>query len=1537
MGLGDTYNLGSGPNIATFPSNRKIENSYYFNDLIFSSSYNQKTTLLALWDTTFQNQILDMDAAFNVDEFVNQGYYPQLDMPECMPAQEYINLPEVQDKDLPDILSTEVLEQGTTTIKVKFRVNNPSAETITNIEVKNLNCDILSQEYKDGVSEVIAELNNPIICVSGYSVLGITTKGAYNQEYTREFEENERKINVELFREIHSIEDWEAINKSLTENYKLMTDLDMRNQGANVCINAYKGILNGNNHTIKNITIPNNKTGVFGQYLSGTVKNLYIENVKIENNKCDNVGFIGGMSSKGKVDNVHIRNMSIIGNESTKSEIHVGGITAYSDSGSVENSSVNNLSIKINNSNASYSIGGIIGFGYNASIENCYIKDLNFNLDTITNSGIGGLAGSSGIIRINNSYASGVIESNDGNIGGIAGYGNMYIDNCYSKVDIISDSDYIAGLVGNSTRSVGDYSNNLVLGNIYSSKITQNIKRMVGNLDLTGNNYAYSNQLINGYISNEILGASQLLIYNDLTNKTTYINKLQWENIYNISNISKGVLPKLKYKDSDELLPNQEDIYIENELILDIDNVESNKDGLNNVLVRIDINNPQELEVTGIEIEGMNHTINTLTTRNGETYINLTATPIYCYDTYRISKIKYKIDGTEYEKDVAVRIEQQFYKEIYTFEDWQSIEIGTYQNYRLMADIDFSGRTNIKTNITMARLEGVNGRKTLKNINLEFNDENVGLIKEITTNLEDINFENISIKYNEEKQNVGIISKLRGSINNSSFKDITIDANVGEKVGVIGSATGSVKNVDLNNVSIIGNSQVGSLVGNSTGTIDYITAKEINITAKDYIGGIIGYLTANITNISIDNAEVTGNNYVGGIVGYVPSKATIMEKFVVSTSTIRGNSYIGGMEGAIYGYGSGERKIYNSHIIGTGDKIGGISGSSAGSTRSNIEIVNCSIEGIGENSNYIGGLDGTGNGQIKTSFIKNSKIEATGNYVGGFNGESGNTNGNQVFYNYAENIEVTGYSKVGGIFGKLNRNMQIRDNYINATVCAIADEAGGLLGFLDNIDMTAVSNTSSIYRNYFIGNISGQVNIGGMIGNIADNLYMPENYYYSNYIEAYLTCDDTNTVSLGIGGRQNQNSYLKDTYYYKFSSINGENPNAENEMFITEDYYLKEEELKQQDTYISKLKWSTGTWNMDVVVNNKYPILKDSSLTAQTGIDLPIDSEHIIGSAEDSAEMQSIEVQEAIEQTFEYNNKTIQTYSTYSLITAEDGSQATRNAKLYVKDNTLYVIPSVVSANEDSEVVPVANNLIIDSYNGKEYETVLGSDGKIYDLKEPIEYPENFVNSDIESIGNNLNSDTKEVEVTYKNGDKIKFNYQTGEIIYSSEVEDAEKTGLFEYLKEKISEIGNSNSGVSQEITNKYEASKELQTKLEETSVEEAIEKQNIANSKQETEGVTTTENNVTNNSFAENKYISMYNEETGQHEIYNEEELLDTSKEEVVSENEKIEANNLSEYYASEGETKNTKMGIVWIVISIIGVGIILFVLRKNLKKKNA
>ena len=90
-------------------------------------------------------------------------------------------------------------------------------------------------------------------------------------------------------------------------------------------------------------------------------------------------------------------------------------------------------------------------------------------------------------------------------------------------------------------------------------------------------------------------------------------------------------------------------------------------------------------------------------------------------------------------------------------------------------------------------------------------------------------------------------------------------------------------------------------------------------------------------------------------------------------------------------------------------------------------------------------------------------------------------------------------------------------------------------------------------------------------------------------------------------------------------------------------------------------------------------------------------------------------------------------------------------------------------------------------------------------------------------------------------------------------------------------------------------------------------------------------ENNETNNSLKETRYISIYSAEKEDYQIYEEEELLDTTKQEVVSENDKIEANNLNKYYASEGKSRNKNMGILWITLSIIGVVIILFAIKKR------
>ena len=1528
-------NLNYGPTVYSKKGGR-VENAYYFSDIIHSNNYNIKGTKLALKDIMFQQQILNDENQFNVDECIKQGYYPQLIMNSVMPNQKYITLPEVEDKDLPDILSIEVIETLSNGATVKLSVNNPSAETITEIKIKDIKCDIISQVYQDGKSEVIVKLYEPIRYISQYNVMSITTKGAFNLPYTREFEDNERVIYIDLYRPIYSIDDWKAINNFLTENYQLMNDLDFINEGNSIKIyNKYTGKINGNGFTIKNIC---SDIGVFNN-LAGDIQNIKFEGYKIQiKNKTEQIGLIVN-SENALLNNVQVKDVNIIVDGIDLFDTKIGVLIANSQNTRIINSSVQNAKIEVKNNIGTITAGGLVGQANITTVLNSFVQDCEIiikNADSYQ--GIGGIIGyEGGLGQISNCYAVGTLKIEGQNVGGIVGRTKGNVKSCYSLVSIETEDEFLGGVVGNNLNTASDISNNLALGDLYSKINSETMHRVIGNSTVDGN-YAYKNQKINGQETDEKLGAV-LLTMKELSTRNTYLTIIGFENQYSYENIEQGILPKLYYQDTTNLLEGQVDNKIVEENILKVEEVEIEKTSINEANFRLKIYNPKLVEITKILIEDMENKILTNETSGEYTYINLVGTPTRYYDSYKIEEIEYIKDEEEGNINISRKIDIQFFKEIYSYADWQAIEIGTYQNYILMNDIDFTGKNDIHYGITVGRLEAINEQKTLKNIQLNINEQNGGLIRSVRTKLSNIKFEDISIR-NQYLENVtGVIAISTASMEKLSFSNIQINAEKMSYVGCIGKYMGSnIKNIELNEIHIEGNQYIGSLLGRTySGVIDTITAKSIYIKGNsNYVGGIIGYIediggSYYTQNINISDSYIEGKDNVGGVIGIgMGNHLNAINVEVTGVNSVGG--IFGNKSYSNTHYGQTEKHTFftteDSRIYGTGSNVGGIAGNS--NYMLYCSVKNTNIEMTNVNASKVGGIAGYSGGAIQYASVENTNIISSGSKVGGIIGESAH----QIYFAYVRNSNIEGYSLIGGICGT-QFTSDIVATYNNATIITNTHTAGGIVGYLSNKGMTATNRRIQIYNNY-VGNgtIKGNSNIGGMMGDIAEDLYTAKSFYYRNYIEVQLESNDSNTTSLGIGGRPDQNTVLANTYYYKYSIINGQNPNEENEIFIKQDQYLKEEDLKLQSTYTSKLIWSTSYFNFSVIANNKYPTLNTKNLGNQDGIDLPVDSEHIVGNIVDTNSLENEMLTEELEQTFEYDNKEIVTYSTYSLITSSDGSKTTRNAKLYVKDNTLYAIPTVLSADKQgNEIVPVANNLILDSYNGKEYETVLGSDGKLYDLKEPITYPENIVNSDIESIGNNLNSDVKEVEITYKNGDKIKFNYQTGEVISSSEAEDSEKTGLFDYLKEKIAEIGDTSANeVSKEITNKYEDSKELQIKLEETSVEETMEKQNIDKSEEGTEGVTTTENNVTNNSIIENKYISMYNEETGQYEIYNEEELLDTSKEEVVSENEKIEANNLSEYYASEGETRNTKMGIVWIVISIVGVGIILFVLGKKI-----
>ena len=1528
VGLIENDNISSyGPVIGDMYGGSTTENIYYFYGETKNNTYNTKTTPLALWDTNFQNQILNSDNAFNVDELVEQGYYPQVKMPACMPNQEYIELPEVEDKDLPDILSTQVLEQGSTTAKVQFVINNPSSETITNIKIQNLDCTIESQEYNDGQSIVIATLDDPVICTSNYSVQSITTKGAFSQEYTRNFNNNERTIPVELYKEIKTIDDWIAINNSPTENYILMNDLDFTNQGDNIRITkAYTGKFEGNNYKLKNIKVT---SGLFSS-VTGKIQNIEIENITITKGGSENIGIITN-TNNANIANITVQNENILLNEGNNMTVYAGGLIGYMLSTNIQNVSVTDLSVNVDDSNSSFAIGGLIGYvgDYNV-IKNSFVQDININENaSFRVLGIGGIIGTIAQTdqykSIENCYVVGNIKTTRGNIGGLIGSAeNTEVKNCISYVNIIAEQNNIGGIIGQETITAQFSENiledNLTLGNLYSNSINTNeINRIIGNREDTENNYAYKNQLINGHVTNENLGG-KLISYEEIFKESTYTTKMNFENQYDLTELQNEILPKLLNTEG-KLLPNQKDNTLEKEQVLEIENIEAQKTGTNTLQARIDLINTSEVTINKIIIDGIDTEITRNETQNGKTYIDIKGTVTKNFDNYRIEKIEYTNDNEETkEVEVNGKIELQYFKEIHNFEDWQSIDESSYQNYRLLSDIDFSGKTNIKDNILVNRLETDGTVYTLKNINLEYTTSYNGLIKDLKNTLENINFENITINNSTSNSSyIGVIVNSNATtIQNIKIKNVKINVK-GNYIGFISNAEGeSIANVNIDTANIIGNTYIGTFAGNiRVKNIDNIYCTNITINATgSHIGGIFGYIQnvgkGHMKNVTIENNSIIQSTYngdqarVGGIVGYkIGNSSYYIGPLYAKNITVKGKNYVGGIGGSL----TDAKELYadNVTVIGN-DHVGGIQG--AGGSIYNVYIKNSTIKGTGD---YVGGVSGTTDWAYYYIEAVNTKIQSTGNYLGAIAGVFG-TNITS-FEMYAKDCIVEGNSYVGGITGKYTKG-SLYKTYNNSKVTATNHTAGGIIGYLDNTNMTAVNNTSKLYNNYVAGGtITAKINAGGFIGNITEDLYMPDTYYYSNYIEAYVDCDDDSTSSLGIGGRENQNQYLKDTYYYKYSTINGENPTAQNEVFIPQENYLTEAELKEQTTYTSKLKWTTTNWKFDVLQNNKYPTINSSNLPDQEGIDLPKDEEHNLSENTNTQSLNNAEDEtlQMPEQTFEYAGKQITTYSDYSIIQDAEGNSVKRNTKLYLKDGNLFALSPTIDM--------VDGNFIIDNYNGKEYETVLGTDGKMYDLKEKVTYPENFKNEDIKSIGNNLNTDEKEVEVTYNNGDKIKFNYQTGEVI-SEEKLDENKTGLVEFIQDKLQ----TEESVITTNEEGYENTKELIQKLQEVPVEKAEEIQSNSE-KQENQTEEQNENSA--------NYITTYNVNNDRYEIYNEEDLLSTTKQTVETENEKIEKNNLSGFYSAQISKAPEESGKTAIYVIIAVVIIILTLLfRYNVKK---
>ena len=108
------------------------------------------------------------------------------------------------------------------------------------------------------------------------------------------------------------------------------------------------------------------------------------------------------------------------------------------------------------------------------------------------------------------------------------------------------------------------------------------------------------------------------------------------------------------------------------------------------------------------------------------------------------------------------------------------------------------------------------------------------------------------------------------------------------------------------------------------------------------------------------------------------------------------------------------------------------------------------------------------------------------------------------------NSRIEGNSKIGGIYGEI-RDGTIEHSTVNAEIIANEGVAGGIIGYMENKNMTAANVYIKMFNNNVANSmIVGPTKIGGLVGDIERELYINERikFYYNNYVHAKLESYD---------------------------------------------------------------------------------------------------------------------------------------------------------------------------------------------------------------------------------------------------------------------------------------------------------------------------------------------------------------------------------------------------------------------------------------------
>ena len=337
-------------------------------------------------------------------------------------------------------------------------IGNTPAERLANIDLQRRQFPILIDSDRDGLIDVTndTQFNNIRHNLAG---TGYKTSGAVAGNGVTSGCPNDVCIGYELLENIDlsGYANWEPIGSDSSR---------------------FTATLEGNNHTISNLTIDKttNNVGLFGFIDNAILRNFKMTNVSVKG--ATNVGALAGQSANA---NSYLSNIALIGDASqtaSNAEVqgtgnNIGGLVGSfgnadnTTGGTIENS-FSSLTVSIPNGTSQNRIGGLAGLSVNSRISKSWASGNVSRSGNTSSTYLGGLIGLANGGTTRQSWASGNISIFGGSVnqqrgGGLAGIAvSTEFSQVWASGEVTADGDNsligielrVGGLVGGSKNAV---------------------------------------------------------------------------------------------------------------------------------------------------------------------------------------------------------------------------------------------------------------------------------------------------------------------------------------------------------------------------------------------------------------------------------------------------------------------------------------------------------------------------------------------------------------------------------------------------------------------------------------------------------------------------------------------------------------------------------------------------------------------------------------------------------------------------------------------------------------------------------------------------------------------------------------------------------------------------------------------------------------------------------------------------------------------------------------------------------------------------